>query len=80
MRRDQLSPRDLPRDDSDQSIPETRPVTATPTHATPRAYRAHPAITKAVFVAEMQAHAVADRLVQGTYAEYDNDGDTTAPA
>ena len=35
-----------------------------------RAYRAHPAITKAVFVAEMQAHAAADRLVQGRYVEY----------
>ena len=30
-------------------------------------YRAHPAITKAAFVAEMKAHAAADRIVSGHY-------------
>ena len=30
-------------------------------------YRGHPAVTKAMFVADMQAHAAADRLVAGSY-------------
>ena len=30
-------------------------------------YRGHPAITKAAFVAEMEAHAAADRIVAGHY-------------
>ena len=30
-------------------------------------YRGHPAITKAAFVAEMEAHAAADRIVSGHY-------------
>ena len=33
------------------------------------AYRMHPAVTKDAFVAVMQAHREADRIVQGTYWE-----------
>ena len=30
-------------------------------------YRGHPTVTKAMFVADMQAHAAADRLIAGRY-------------